>query len=165
MDVNKFNDSSPADPTHNVRELVALQVKRIDDLSAANEKRTDDLRAMVIAANERAVIQANLNTTQVANSAEALRILVAATAAAAATQQTQLLNPITEKIRELEKAQNENAGKGRVADPMITNLMAEVKKLGDYRESASGTNKGMDKIILYILTGGALIIYALSHLH
>lgn len=129
---------NPIDPTKNVLQLVEAAVKRADDLAAAearrvNEimdlraeyteklslaesKRIDAIRAVdvnaVAIASERAAAQAAVLQNQVNASAEALRSLVATTAAAIAQQLSQLTSQFNDRIAALEKSQYEIRGTG-----------------------------------------------------
>ena len=142
------------DPTKNVMTLVAGQVKRADDLMAANEKlaeerhrrqddlrlaeaihvkeiarlraqfddalreketqRIDAIRAVDVAAVQRAAevsaVQATTLATQVQASAETLRTQVATTATAQTTALAAALEPIQKDISELRKTQYEQQG-------------------------------------------------------
>lgn len=121
------------DPTANVLQLVEAAMKRQDDLrqqqdnhtnellnvhfnyiqrlSDAEAKRIDAMRALdvkgVEMANERATSQASLLATNVVQSADTLRSLVATTAAAATIQQQQERDQMTERITLLEKTQSD----------------------------------------------------------
>ena len=130
------------DPTYNVLQLVEAAVKRLDDLSSiradcthevialnkeilslhiayseklslAESKRIDAIRAVdvgaVAIANERAVGQATVLANQLTASADILRTLVTTTAT---TTQTQVINPLIDRIALLEKSQYEGKGKG-----------------------------------------------------
>ena len=184
------------DPTFNVRELVSLEVKRLNDLRAAettrvNEllslradyteklvvaeaKRIDAIRAVdvnaVAIANERSAAQAIVLANQVSTSAETLRALVATTAATTGQQSTLIFNQLIDRIASLEKAQYEGVGKGRVADPMMANLVDEVKKLRDSRSEIKGGGEGVQKLIGWAFAGimalvaiGSLAIAFLKH--
>ena len=184
------------DPTLNVRELVSLEVKRLNDLRAAettrvNElmslradyteklvvaeaKRIDAIRAVdvnaVAIANERSAAQAIVLANQVSTSAETLRALVATTAATTGQQSTLIFNQLIDRIASLEKAQYEGVGKGRVADPMMANLVDEVKKLRDSRSEIKGGGEGVQKLIGWAFAGimalvaiGSLAIAFLKH--
>lgn len=127
-----------ADPSNNVRELLALSMERADrlrdaeqlrvnelintgskhaaELREAESKRIDAIRAVdvnaVSVANERATAQAAVLANQVALSAETLRALVASTAATQATQLGQLNSQLIDRISLLEKSQYESKGTG-----------------------------------------------------
>lgn len=131
------------DPTHNVRQMIADAVNRLDDLreseskrfneqlalraeysvqlAVAEAKRIDAIRAVdvnaVSVANERATAQAAVLANQVAASAETLRSLVAATAATVAQQLAQVSSGIADRLSALEKSQYEGMGsKGGIKD-------------------------------------------------
>jgi hypothetical protein len=184
------------DPTFNVRELVSLEVRRLNDLRAAETTRVNELMALradyteklvvaeakridairavdvnaVAIANERSAAQAIVLANQVSTSAETLRALVATTAATTGQQSTLIFNQLIDRIASLEKAQYEGVGKGRVADPMMANLVDEVKKLRDSRSEIKGGGEGVQKLIGWAFAGimalvaiGSLAIAFLKH--
>lgn len=97
-----------------VNEQLALRAEYNVQLSIAEAKRIDAIRAVdvnaVSVANERATAQAAVLANQVAASAETLRALVAATAATQAQQLTQLTAQLTDRLTSLEKSQYESKG-------------------------------------------------------
>ena len=144
-----MTNKHPKDPTKNVRSLIvqandhanflrALELKRIDDLMLAEQKRVneqlilradyssklaeaeakriDAIRAVdvgaVAVASDRANGQAAVLANQVAASAETLRSLVAATATTQAQQLATLTTQLTDRLSSLEKSQYENKGQG-----------------------------------------------------
>jgi hypothetical protein len=84
------------------------------ELREAESKRIDAIRAVDVAAVQRAAEVADLRAStlaaQVAQSAEALRIQVAAVAQASATELTRALEPIQRAIDDLRKSQYEAQG-------------------------------------------------------
>lgn len=97
-----------------VNEQLSLRAEYNVQLSIAEAKRIDAIRAVdvnaVSVANERATAQAAVLANQVAASAETLRALVAATAATQAQQLTQLTAQLTDRLTSLEKSQYESKG-------------------------------------------------------
>jgi hypothetical protein len=173
------NNLLKPDPTSNVRALVALEVKRIDDLRAAESRRVDSeaaLRAFydeklrdaeskridairsvdvnaVAVANERANAQAAVLASQVQASAEALRALVASTSATVAQQFNQVTAQIQERLAALEKSSYEGQGRSAYTDPALTALLAEVRTLSAARAQSSGTSQGANAVVGYIFAG------------
>lgn len=124
------------DPTQNVLDKVASEVRRLDDLAAlrafhqekvgslraeyddrlrrAESDRIDAIRAVDVGNVQRAAeVQATQALTlanQVTTSAEALRVQVTATATAAGVALAAALEPIIKDIAELRKVQYETAG-------------------------------------------------------
>lgn len=118
-----------------------------DKLSLAESKRIDAIRAVdvsaVAVASERATQQAAVLANQVTTSADALRTLVATTAATMATQTQNLTTQFTDRLASLEKSQYENKGKSGLTDPMLQELIGEVRGLRDSRETSTGKASGM----------------------
>jgi len=144
-----------------VDELMALRCIYEDKLTVAEAKRIDAIRAVDVAAvstaTERATVQAQMLAAQVSTSAETLRALVASTAAAAATQQAQIQSALTERIAALEKSLYLGAGKQEVVDPMMANLVDEIKKLKTLRDEDIGKAKGSVDFRSYVVAGFGIL--------
>lgn len=110
-----------------IKELNAAEARRLDEqaalrsdyterLSSAEAKRIDAIRAVdvnaVAVASQRASDQATVLATQVAQSAEALRGLVASTAATNQQAQQTANAQLSQRITTLEQAQYKGEGKG-----------------------------------------------------
>jgi hypothetical protein len=102
---------------------------------------------------------------QVAASADALRTLVATTASTMATQTQNLSNQFTDRLALLERAQYENKGRQGVADPVMADLVLEVKKLSESRSVQAGTHEGNTTswtLVMGIATVISLIVAAIA---
>lgn len=125
-EVRRLNDLYSAE-SRRLDEAMIAERRRIDEqlalrahydlqLSLAESKRIDAIRAVdvnaVSIANEKATVQATVLANQVSTSAETLRALVAATAQAVAQQLTQLSAQFTDRLSVLEKTQYERQGRG-----------------------------------------------------
>ena len=178
------------DPTKNVLKLVEESVRRLDDLRLgeikridekfsmqerhflelreAEAKRIDAIRAVdvnaVAVASERAAAQATVLANQVAQSADALRTLVANTATTMANQQDQMTKAFNDRLGQLEKAQYENKGRGSVNDPLFDDLLKEVKNLREYRANSVGNQGGQKAMWGYVAGAIGLIIAIMSFL-
>lgn len=137
-------------------ELSKAEVRRIDEqtvlragfdakLAAAESKRIDDIRAVDVAAVAVATTQANERATvlasQVAASAETLRALVDSRAAAAAEQYNQLSSVLSARISLIEKQMYEGQGKQTVTDPIMADLIGEIKALREAGSETAGSGK------------------------
>ena len=132
-----------------------------EKLREAEAKRIDAMRVVDVNAvsveRERAGAQAAVLASQVQASAEALRALVAATQSALASQQAASNAEITKRLSELERAKYEGAGRSTVADPMLTELVAEMKSLRESRAVGVGKSAGVGAVIGYIFGGVGLL--------
>lgn len=173
------NNTYP-DPTYNVLQLVNAAVQRLDDIMKLNkeimdlhvsygdklarmeEKRLDSIRNVDVSAvareASRADQQAAVLANQVAVSADTLRNLVASTAKAVNDQFQQVTSQLIEKISSLEKAQYEGIGKGRVSDPIMTDLLAEVKSLRESRSTSTGKSAGISMVTGLLITIGFMVV-------
>jgi hypothetical protein len=173
-----------------LNDLRQAEIRRVDDLRNAESRRVDEqseLRAMydeklreaeakridairavdvnaVTVASERAAAQAAVLANQVSASAETLRTLVASSATAVANQLTQTITPITDRISLLEKAQYEGKGKEGVQDPMLTQMLVEIKALREAGSIGTGKSAGIAQFIGWILAGVAVVGFIISRL-
>ena len=158
-----------------MKELSSAQDKRIDEVSkiraeynerlaVAEAKRIDAIRAVdvnaVAVASTRATDQASVLATQVSQSAEALRALVATTAATVAQSQQQLANTLSARLTTLEQAGYQFQGKQTIQDPAFIALMAKVEQLSQARASGTGVETGRSEL----LGGIALALIVLAAL-
>lgn len=171
------NTWGQTDPTNNVLQLVRAEGRRQDDLREAESRRVDqqmELRAkhyaelreaeakridairsydvgQGVAASNRGDTAALTLATQVSNTAETLRNLVATTASAHATALSQITMPIIERLALLEKAQYEGSGKQAVTDPMMNTILVELKALRENDQTRKGSGIGMEKLVLLVI--------------
>lgn len=160
------------------REIAAAEHRRIDEqavlratydeqLREAESKRIDairlvDVNAVNVAAN-RASEQATVLATQVATTAETLRTLVATSATALAAAQGQIIEPIISRLALIERAQYERVGNAQVSDPMMAELVSEVKAQRAILAAGAGATtqraetKDDTKLLLAIIGAGLTI--------
>ena len=182
-----FESHQGSDPSANVTMFVGNAVKYLEDLHKSEERSIDeklklhfeytrresdaesarinalrdvDVQAVAIA-NERAVKQAEVLATQVATSAEALRILVAQTATTIAQQLALVTSQLIERIAALEKVQYENQGKSGAS----SNLLDRVADLETSKYESKG-RAGISTPLLMLLSslGGGIIIFIIESL-
>lgn len=139
-----------------------------EKLAIAEAKRIDAIRSVdvnaVAVASERATQQAQVLANQVAQSADALRTLVATTATTFAQQQQSLQTQITERLALLERSQYESKGKAGVEDPRLQDLLVEVKGLSASQNTSGGQKQGADRSWQILLGAIALIAFAMPYL-
>lgn len=148
-----------------IDEIMKLRAEFNDKLSLAESKRIDAIRAVdvgaVAVASERATQQATVLANQVVTSADALRTLVATTAAAMATQSQNLTTQFTDRLASLEKSQYENKGKSGMVDPMMLELMAEMKNMREVKAQDTGTIHGISSswgVLIAVISALALLM-------
>lgn len=139
-----------------IDEVMKLRSEFNDKLSIAESKRIDAIRAVdvgaVAVASERATQQATVLANQVTTSADALRTLVATTATAMATQNQNSTTQFTDRLASLEKAQYENKGKSGLADPMLIELVSEMKHMREEQAQGLGKSKFVDPILTELVS-------------
>lgn len=146
-DLRAASDRYNAAEIQHVKEVAGLRADYAERLASAEAKRIDAIRAVdvnaVAVASQRASDQATVLATQVAQSAEALRALVATTAAAASAATQQQTNTLSARITTLEQAQYEGKGKQSYVDPMMVEIVAEMKSLRSARSESTGQSQGV----------------------
>ena len=130
-----------------VDDMATMRAEYQEKLSIAEAKRIDAIRSVDVnavgVASERATQQAQVLANQVAASADALRALVATTATTFAQQQQSLQTQITERLALLERSQYESKGKESYADPAMTGLVDQVKRMSDLQQTTAGKGMGV----------------------
>lgn len=147
-----------------MREMAEMRAMYQEKLSEAEAKRIDAIRAVDVnavgVASERQSQAANVLAAQVAQSADALRTLVNTTATAQAEQQRQSTQQITDRLTAVERSQYEGRGKQLVADPMMAELVAEMKSLRESRSVVTGKSQGSTAMWGYV-AGAIGILFGL----
>jgi hypothetical protein len=144
------------------REIMQLRAVHEKDLRLAEAKRIDAIRVVdvnaVAASQTNATNQAAVLAQQVTTTADTLRNLVATTASATSTQLDLLTKQMTDRIAALEKTQYEGSGKEKVTDPIMQQLLQEMKNTKEAVSEGKAKSQGMSAIIGYIVLGlGALL--------
>jgi hypothetical protein len=149
------------------RELHATEERYTQQLREAEAKRIDAIRAVdvnaVSVAAERSADQASVLAAQVTQSADALRTLVATTAAAQAQAQQQTDAAMSERITKLEQAQYTGAGRASFADPQMEALITQMKALTASNAVSAGKGQGIG-LSWGVIIGIGTLILALSSL-
>jgi hypothetical protein len=126
-----------------VHRLESERLKAVRDVDVASVKTEAD--------RAQAAIEALAKITT--SNAETLRAALNNTATTIATQTSETINRIVERIAALEKSSYEGAGKQAVADPMMTELISEVKALRSSQEMSSGKEQGVSSVWLWVFGG------------
>lgn len=149
-----------------VKELMSLRADYDSRLLVAEAKRIDAIRAVDVAAvavdRVRVTDQALVLATQVSQSAEALRSLVANTATTQAASQQQVVNTLSARLTTLEQAGYQQAGQQKFQDPAFVSLLSKVEALSSARSTQEGNSKGQGDLIGWIFGGVALLIAAFT---
>jgi hypothetical protein len=149
-----------------LKEIGNLRAEYQEKLTLAESKRIDAIRAVdvgaVAIASERASQQASVLATQVSQSAETLRTLVQTTATSFAAQQSQLQNALVERIQAVEKSSYVGVGKQQIADPLMSELLLEVKQLRTTSSLGTGKGVGISSVWIGIVGGASLLLTLLS---
>lgn len=171
------------DPTANVIALVEAQANAAEQLRIADTKYNDTVAKHI---NEMAKLRAGHSETLrisdldrldktrqvdvLASSSTATGLAVTVQtlakqttelASTLATQTDNLVKDINSRIAELQKSSYQGAGKSSVADPVIENLVIEVRNLIKAQASGSGKTVGMEKMWGWIVAG-IFLLFELS---
>lgn len=144
------------------REIARLHSDYQERLTVAEAKRIDAIRAVdvnaVSVASQRASDQATVLAAQVAQSADALRTLVASTATTVANAQQQLATTLNDRLTKLEQSQYIGQGRAGFTDPALADLLTEMKSLRESRASGQGVTRGVSAS--WVLATGAIGLLA-----
>lgn len=167
----KYNDVQNA----HVKEISGLraahqEVLRTSDLDRLAQTRQVDVLAGSASAAALATAVTTLASTADRN-ADALRNLVNATAQTMAKQQSDqaatlsaatdsLVKDINARIAELQKSQYQGAGKSSIAEPMMADVMAEMRALVKGHNVGAGQREGMSDSAK-LLIGALAVVTAL----
>ncbi len=173
VDNQRIDDLRLAE-SRRVDEIALLRADYQDKLALAESKRIDAIRSVdvgaVAVASERATQQATVLANQVTTSADALRTLVATTAAAMAAQSQNMTTQFTDRLALLEKSQYETKGRAAIGDPQMERLAALVEKLATKESTTTGQREGISMTaaaimgivtILSGLAGIGAVVYSL----
>jgi hypothetical protein len=156
----------------NIKAMACLRDTHSKEIRIAEADRVNASRQVDVAATkteaDRALqaIQALAATT--ATNAETLRNALTSTAATIAKQTSDTVSQITERIAALEKSSYEGVGKQRVSDPMMNDLVAEMKRLATAQDSGSGKSQGIGAswavavALVSMFLGIGALIYSLT---
>lgn len=127
-----------------ISKLRAQYSKEIRDLES---RRLDAIRQVDVAATkteaDRALAAIQTLAATTATNAENIRNQMTNTAATIAKQTSDTVSQITERIAALEKSSYEGAGKQAYADPMLAELVAQVKRLTESGAGTTGRTQGI----------------------
>jgi hypothetical protein len=130
-----------------VDEKMSLIEKYERLLQQAEAKRIDAIRVVdvnaVSVANERAAAQATVLANQVSASADTLRALVATTASTVAQQLAQVTGQLSDRLAVVERSNYEGKGRESYADPVLAQLIIEVKGLREAQSTGAGKGAGL----------------------
>jgi hypothetical protein len=137
--------------THEVK----IRARHQQDLDALESKRLDAIRAVdQLTAKTEADRQAAAVTTlatQAATTAETLRSAVNTSATNLATQSDRNQTAMTERIAALEKSSYTGQGKQAVADPMMEQLIGEMRNLTAQRAADAGKSAVSDPLLVELM--------------
>lgn len=137
------------------RELVELRAEHAEKMAVAETSRLNAIRqvdaAFASATAEQSKVAVQTLATAAAVNADNLRGLVTSTAQTLAAQQVSTVAGITERLVALEKSSYEGKGKQSYSDPLMADLVAEMKSLRESRSIGTGKSAGIG-----LIWGGAV---------
>lgn len=167
------------DPTKNVLELVAGEVKRLDDIRAINirwfeseirhTKELIELRAAHAQEIQRIETErlASIRQVDVIHQSSSgdrqqaailsLERIVDSTAKTLATQNTNMMTVVEARLAALERSSYEGKGKQTVVDPMMEKIISRMESLIDSRSSSTGRSGGLQSGWSWIIGAVGLI--------
>jgi hypothetical protein len=181
---SRRSDDLAAMQTGHIKEMLSLRSEASNAISALSASYSETIRIQeqmrinamrevdngaVSVASEKANQQAIVLAGQVAQSADALRTLVATTAQATAQASQTAMSQMGERLAALEEANYKGLGKSTVQDPMLEKLFSKLDKMSDVMSTGQGNTSGRDKNQGTLLSIAAVMIallgvgYAIIH--
>ena len=162
-------DDLRASEVRMINEKIDLHIEYIEKLSLAESKRLDAIRSVdvgtvAIASERAAAATATVLASQVSQSAETLRTLVASTAASVAANLSQVSAQLTDRLALLEKKQYENQGKSSVTDPQLDALLKKMDTVIESRATNTGQGMGRKEMYGWIVGGIMTLITIIGFL-
>jgi hypothetical protein len=153
---------------NNAREFAHLRDSHAKEIRRLETDRLNSIRQVDVAYGQteakRALDAIQTLAAQTASSAETLRVAQSTMAQAVAKQTADTFIEVTSRVAALEKAYYEGKGKEAVSDPMLAQLVAEVKALAQSGSVTSGASRGMRDLWGWIVAGVLLILAALPYI-
>jgi hypothetical protein len=142
---------------------MVLRAEHAKEIRLLESDRLEKIRQVdVLAGNtaaDRALVAIQTLATTQAAAAETLRSMVTTTATTIAAQNAETVSQMTQRIAQLEKSSYEGAGKQAVADPMMAELVAEMKAMRTTVTSDAGQTEGANNL-WKLIAGGILLLLA-----
>jgi hypothetical protein len=136
------------------------------EMRTAESARLDSIRQVDVTAvrteASRALEAIQTLAATSARDAETLRNLVNTTALSTAAGTADTVKQIVERIAALERSSYEGVGKQRVADPMMENLLIEVKALQQARSQTTGHGQGIGTSWHVFALAASLLVSVIS---
>jgi hypothetical protein len=107
------------------KRINAIRAVDVNAVSVASQRANDQATALATTVAQSAEVMRN----QVSQAAETMRNLVATTAATALQNQQQQFGALSTRLAVIEQAMSEGKGKQSYSDPMIVELVAEMKAI------------------------------------
>jgi hypothetical protein len=165
-DLREAQDKYTTAEIRHLQQIGALRAEHAREIREMESRRLDAIRQVDVNAVKTeadralAAIQTLAATTTV--NAETLRNALTATAAAIAKQTSDTVSQITERIAALEKSSYEGSGKARVADPMMAEMVLELKSLRESRSTGAGKSEGISVFWGVLIAAAGLLLTLLS---
>jgi hypothetical protein len=146
--------------------IAATEKARVDAIRLVDKNAVDQagLVATQTAANLAKTVQesAAVLSGQVNTQAEALRTLVATTAAESSRNIQQQFAAISTRVAALEQGSAQGVGERKFTDPAVAALVEEVRKLGRMQADTAGANAGSSAAWGWMIAVGSLLILAIG---
>jgi len=147
-------------------EVVNLRADHSKELGALESNRLNAIRQVDVTAvkteADRALGAIQTLAAQTATNAETLRTALVNTATTIAASTAGTVSGLSERIAALEKSTYEGVGKQRVADPMMAELVIEMKSLREARSQTTGKSEGGTAMWGYVAAGFGFLLLLMS---
>lgn len=149
-----------------VKELAQIREAHAKEMRAAEGGRLDSIRQVDVTAvkteADRALAAIQTLAATTATNAENLRNALNTTATTIAKSTSDTVSQITERIAALEKSSYEGLGKQRIADPMMVEVMAEMKLMRGTKSEGIDKTWGIIAVVVTLVISGAIAFVAIN---
>jgi hypothetical protein len=150
-DLRQKSDQISRERFSHIKEMMRLHARYEAKLSKAESQRLDAIRTVDVQAFK-------IQNERQASQADGLRIQVQTVATTLADQQRQQADEINKRLAAIEKLQYEGQGKSSLTDPLLTDLVQEIKSLRKEANQTQGRGKGISDFFGWIV-GGIAVLY------
>jgi len=161
-DLREMNNARIDAELRNQEQMADLRASHQTALDTLEAKRLDAVRSVdqlaVKTEADRSAAAIAALATAAATTAETLRSAVNTSAINLATQLDRTVTAITERIAALEKSSYTGQGKQAIADPMMEQLIAEMRNVTAQRAAERGRSDGMSDTAKAIIGGLGLLL-------
>jgi hypothetical protein len=169
-DLRYADERLAGEQQRHLKELLGLRSEFSKEMRQLETERINAIRQVDVTAvrteADRALVAIQTLAAQTATDREKLRTDVAVTAQTIAKQTSDTVGQLNDRIAALERTSYEGKGKEAVSDPMMAQMVAELKLLSTTMTRSTGKGEGIEKVWGWIVAAagsGGVLAYLAAH--